>query len=117
MRNKKYFQSGLLLRQSLNFKAYKRYITAIFTYLVLKVYKKINLRCSFKATDGAAEKGKVICVARQSYPRGNSCDGLENEMKFTSPLGEIVRQKQLRIVTKAVRYKFIFHYHQFPHGA
>jgi len=38
-RTKKGFEIGLLLNQILSFKAYKMYITAIFTHLVLKLYR------------------------------------------------------------------------------
>jgi len=44
--NKKDFGTGLLHEQSLSFKAYKMYITAMSTHLVLKLYKNKNLRCS-----------------------------------------------------------------------
>jgi len=47
LRNKKEFETGLLLSQGLSFKAYKTYIIVTFTQLVLKLYKKKNLRCSF----------------------------------------------------------------------
>jgi len=73
IRNKKDFKTELLLSQGMSFKAYKLYITAIFTHLVVKLYKNKNLRCSFKATADAAFKGRiytVVFVACQSYQRG-----------------------------------------------
>jgi len=48
-----------LVSQGLSFKANKLYITAIFTHLVAKLHKNKNLRCSFKATDDGAVKGKI----------------------------------------------------------
>jgi len=53
------FETGLLLSQSLSFKAYKMYITAIFTHLVLKLHKNKKLRYSFQATNDAADKDKL----------------------------------------------------------
>jgi len=41
--------------QSLRFKADKTYVTAIFTHLVLELYKNKSLRWSFKAEADAAE--------------------------------------------------------------
>jgi len=47
----------------MSFKAYKMYITAIFTHLVVKLYKnKICDGCSFKARADAAVKGKVHSI-------------------------------------------------------
>jgi len=43
LRNNKYFETGLLLSQSLSFKAYKTYITATLTHLVSKLYENKNL--------------------------------------------------------------------------
>jgi len=59
LRNKKDFETGLLLRQNLSFKAYKMYITASLTHLDLKLYKNKNLQCSFKTMTDAADKGKL----------------------------------------------------------
>jgi len=65
----------------LSFNAYEAYITAT----VLKLYKYKNLRCSFKATADAEDKGNLFSiVARQRHQRGIYRGGLE--MKFTSPI-------------------------------
>ena len=56
------FETELLLSQGLIFKAYKMYITAIFTHLIAKLYKNKNLRCSFKATADTAVKGKICSI-------------------------------------------------------
>jgi len=45
---KNIFANRLLHSPSLNFKTYKMDFLAIFTHLVLKVYKNTNLRCSFR---------------------------------------------------------------------
>jgi len=58
LRNKKDCETGLLFSQSLSFKACKMFITARFTHLVWKLYKNVNLRCSFKASADAADKRK-----------------------------------------------------------
>ena len=42
-------QQSIFKSQSLSFKAYKMYIAAILTHLVLKLYENKNLRFSFKA--------------------------------------------------------------------
>jgi len=44
LRNKIDFETGLLLSQNLRFNAYKTYITAIFTHLILKLCKNKTLR-------------------------------------------------------------------------
>ena len=69
-------ETELLVGQVMSFKAYKMYITAIFTHLVAKLYKNKNLRCSFKATADAAVKGKIcsICSMLELSER-NFCDG------------------------------------------
>jgi len=56
LRNKNDFETELVLSQGLSFKAYKMYITTIFTRLVAKLYKNKNLRCSFKATADAQSR-------------------------------------------------------------
>ena len=58
------FGTGLLLNQSLSFKAYKLYITftadAIFTHLVLKLHKyKTYERYSFKAAADTADNDEL----------------------------------------------------------
>jgi len=58
-RNKDDLEIESLLSQSFSFKARKTHITAIFTHLVLKRYKKKNLRCLFKATTETAENGEL----------------------------------------------------------
>jgi len=58
LRNEKHFETGLLLGQCLSFKECETYITAI----VLKLYKNKNLRCLFKVTADAAEKGKLYSI-------------------------------------------------------
>jgi len=40
LRNKNDFETRLLLCQSLRSKSHKKYVTAIFTHLLLKLYKK-----------------------------------------------------------------------------
>ena len=60
-----------LLSQGMSLKAYKMYITATFTHLIVKLYKNKNLRCSFIATADAAVKAKYTAfVVCQSYRRG-----------------------------------------------
>jgi len=59
LRNKNDFETRLLLSQSLRFKAHEKYITAIFTHLLLKLYKNTNLQWSFKAAADAADKGRA----------------------------------------------------------
>jgi len=43
-RNEEDFETELLLSQSLSFKMYKIYITAVFTHLVLELCNNKNLR-------------------------------------------------------------------------
>jgi len=78
-RNEDDFETESLLRQSLSFKTYKIYLTAIFTHVVLKLCQNKNLRFSFKAALTLETKIGYICNTH-SYPRG-TCDGLE--MKLT----------------------------------
>ena len=60
---KKYFETGSFFSQSLIFKTYKTYNHAIFTHLVLKLYKNKNLRCLFnKPTVDAADKSKLYII-------------------------------------------------------
>jgi len=75
-------ETGLLLSQGLSFKTYKTYITVTFAHFVLKLYKNKNLRCSFKATADAANKGKLHRICSTPYLSEDFYDGLE--MKFTS---------------------------------
>jgi len=86
---------------SLRFKAYKTYITAIFTHLVLKLYKNKNLRWSFKAAADAADKRELysICCTPEISAR-NFCDGLE--LKFASPLGWIQQADASETAAKSV---------------
>jgi len=88
LRNKKYFETELLLSQGLTFKACKIYIIAIFTHLFAKLHKYKNLRCSFKAAVDAAVKRKIsgICSPPELSEK-NLCECLQT--KFTSPLDGI----------------------------
>jgi len=43
LRNKKNFETEMLLSQNVRFEAYKMYITVIFTHLVLKLNKKSTM--------------------------------------------------------------------------
>jgi len=68
----------------------------------------------------------AVFIGCQSYQR-NFCDGLE--MKFTSPLGGIQQAGAAKQLERAFLlvllpvsdykhvYKFVFYYHQLPHGA
>jgi len=49
-RNEDDFETESLLSQSLSFKTYEMYITAISTHVVLKLCNNQNLRYLFKAT-------------------------------------------------------------------
>jgi len=62
LRNKKDFETELLLSQGFNFKSYKMHITAILTHLVAKLCKNKNLERSFKVTADAAIKGKIYGI-------------------------------------------------------
>ena len=62
LRNKKGFETELLLSEGLSFKVHKMNITAIFTRLVARLYK--NLRCSFYATADVAVRGKIYSICR-----------------------------------------------------
>ena len=122
LHNEKDLETGLHLSQSLSFKAYKTYITAI---CFLKLYKNKTIRCSFEATSDAADKDKICSIcSTPELPERKFCDGLE--IKFTSPLGEIqkamVHQRQLRkaliLALVSIRdyklldtYKFVFDYY------
>jgi len=75
VRNKKYFEIGLLFSQSLSFKAYKTCINSMLTHLVLKCYKNKNLQCSFKPAADATDKGKLYRSSSASVRK--FCDGLE----------------------------------------
>ena len=107
LHNKKDFEIGLLLSQSLRFKAYKTYITAILTRLLLKLCKNKNLRWSFKSEANAADKGKLYgtCSTPELSER-NFCDRVE--MKFTSPLGGIHQAGASETAAKSVTPCFTF---------
>jgi len=79
LRNKKHFETRLLLSQNLRFKVCKTYITAIFTHSVLKLYKNKNRRWSFQTAADAADKGKLysICSTPELSER-NFRDGRQN---------------------------------------
>jgi len=73
LRNNKDLETGLLLSQSLSFKAYKTYIAAIYfqTIRCSFINKNKNIRCLFKATAGAdaADKGKISGVFKRRRAR------------------------------------------------
>ena len=96
LRNKKYFEIGLLLSQYFSFKAYKTYILAILTHLVLKLYK--NIRYLFKATTDTADKGKFYNIC--SVSERNFCNGLE--IKFAQPPGGMEQADALETDAKSV---------------
>jgi len=75
-------QQSSFKSQSLSFKAYKIYVAAIFTHIVLKLYKNKYLRFSFKSY--TADNRSYICSTPE-LPEKNFCDGLE--MKRASPSG------------------------------
>jgi len=121
LRNKKYFENELLLSQGLSFNAHKLYITAIFTHLVVKLYKNKTLRCSTTA-DAAHKSTMYSTVACQFYQRGISAMFLkwsgiqqagepETAAKGVNPCFTFGYWLQARI------YKSVFHHHQLPHGA
>jgi len=58
LRNKNDFETRLLLCQSLRSKSHKKYVTAIFTHLLLKLYKKHKPTMIIKAAADAADKGR-----------------------------------------------------------
>jgi len=60
---KKDFETGSFFSQSLIFKTYKSYNHAIFTHLVLKLYKNKNLWCLFKATADATDNSKLYIIS------------------------------------------------------
>jgi len=64
-------------------------------YLVLKLYKNKNLRCSFRGTAHAADMCKLnsICSMTELSER-NFCDDLE--IKFTSTLAGIQQAWSIR---------------------
>jgi len=69
---KKDFETGLFHVQSFSFEAYKMYISAILTHLVLKLYK------NKKGTADAADKGKMYSFcSKPEIPERNFCDDLE----------------------------------------
>ena len=124
LRNKKYFENELVLSQGLSFNAHKLHITAIFTHLVVKLYKNKTLRCSFKATADAAHKSTIMysTVACQSYQRGISAmvlkwSGIQQAgapdtvAKGVNPCFAFGYWLQARV------YKCVFHHHQLRHGA
>jgi len=74
-RNEEDFETELLLSQSLSFKMYKIYITAVFTHLVLELCNNKNLRYWFKATLTLETRIGYICNIH-GYQKG-ICDGLE----------------------------------------
>ena len=114
-----------LVKAWVSFKANKMYTTAIFTHLVVKLYKNKTLRCSFIATADAAHKSTMYSrptVACQRYQRGISAMVLkwsemqqagasETAAKSVSPCFTFGYWLQARI------YKCLFHHHQLPHGA
>ena len=107
--NKKDFETGSFLSQSLSFKTHKTYrpTTAIFTHLVSKLYKNKNLWHWFKATADAADKAKLysICSTPELSER-NFFDGLET--KFTLPMGGIQQAGAPETAAKSVTLCFHF---------
>jgi len=77
-RSEEDFETESLLTHIFSFKTYKMYIAAIFTHLVLELFKNKNLRYWFKATLTLETRIGYICNTH-GYPE--VCDGLE--MKLT----------------------------------
>jgi len=72
------------------------------------IYKqKQSVRCSFKATADAADKGKIYatCSAPELSER-NFCEGLQ--IKFIPPLGEIQQAGAPETPAKSVTPCFTF---------
>jgi len=83
-------------------KVYKTYITA----LVSRLYRN-NLRCSFKATADAADKGKLYSIfSTAKISETKFCDDLK--VKFTSPLGGIQQTGAPETAAKSVTPCFAF---------
>jgi len=60
LRNKKDFDTGLLLSQCLSCKAYKMYIATIY----LKIVQKQKYTIPFTVTADATDKSNIVFVAR-----------------------------------------------------
>jgi len=74
-RNEEDFETESILNQSLSFKEFKMYVTAIFTHVVSELCKNEKLRYWFKATLTLEIRMGYICNTH-GYQR-RICDGLE----------------------------------------
>jgi len=93
LRNKKDFDAGLLLSQSLSCKIYKTYTAAFY----FKIVRKQNIRCPFKVTadqsrkqerrTGAKSPPEEFLPSLEKYA-GHSLEVLDIVSKF-GPLSEI----------------------------
>jgi len=109
LRNKKYFETGSFLSQSLSFKTYKTYITAISrTYCCFKIVQKQNsMMLISKSITDAADKRKLHsnCSTPEVSER-NFCGGLE--MKLTSSISGMEQARASDTAAKSVNPCFYF---------